>query len=180
MVTVPGFDVESLNLLGKLISQLERFHLENVAPQEFDSRDLFEESEQTFFRIKGIANFWKRNVQGTDFTQYMTDLVIASHNQPLADLTLILVGKSQKVQIYVSLGSENATRTILEGIFPGIRLEQVDIIDLNDQLQPHMLTNGVITGIPSNKGLGGDKGGGGEDPTQMPHPNAPPMIPKSG
>src|SRR2546429_667341 len=33
---VPGFDREALNMLGKLIAELERFHLEGAGPEEFD------------------------------------------------------------------------------------------------------------------------------------------------
>ncbi len=176
MAVVPGFEVEQLNLLGKLISRLERFHLESAVPEPFDPRDLFDGSEQTFFRIQGLANFWKRNTQGTDFGQYMSDLVIACHNQHLADLTLIMIGKSQRLQVYISLGGENTTRTLLEGILPGIILERVEIEPLGDLLYDHFKASGVMTGIPSHKAFGPDKGGGGEDQTQMPHPNSAPSI----
>jgi DNA helicase HerA-like ATPase len=174
---VPGFDAEALNVLGKLISRLERFQLENAIPEPFRPYDLLDGSEQTFFQIRGIANFWKRNMQGTDFGQYMTDLVIACHNQAQTDLTLILLGKSQRLQIYISLGSENATRTLLEGIFPGISLEKVETHILARLLPAHFQAGGVITGIPSQKGSGADRGGNEGDPTQMPLPNAPPAIP---
>ena len=176
MTTVQGFDVNALNLLGKLISKLERFHLENAAPEHFDPQDLLDGNEQPFYRIEGIANFWKRNTQGDGFGQYMSDLIIACHNQHLTDLTLILVGHSQKLRVYISLGSKNTTCTLLEGIFPGIVLAPVDPDELAKQLMMHLRINGVVTGVPSRKALGGDKGGGGEDMTQMPRPNAAPHI----
>jgi hypothetical protein len=106
----------------------------------------------------------------------MADLVIACHNQYQADLTLILIGRSQKLQVYISLGSENTTRTLLEGIFPGIVLERVETNMLTTHLITHMQTSGVITGIPSRKAFGAERGGEGEDMTQMPRPNTPPLI----
>ena len=171
---VQGFDVEALNLLGKLISRLERFQLENAVPEQFNPRELFDGSEQCFFRIRGIANFWKRNTQGIDFGQYMADLVMACHNQVQADLTLIIVGQSQRIEVYISLGSENSTRTLLEGIFPNISLEMVDIDEMGARLAPNMYYGGVLTGVPSRKTFSGEKGGG-EDPTQMPGQNAAPL-----
>jgi Predicted ATPase len=177
MATVPGFDVNALNVLGKLISQLERFQLEDAVPEHFYPQDLFDGNEQAFFHIQGIANFWRRNTQqGTDFSQYMTDLVIACHNQRHADLTLIMQGKGQRLQVYISLGTENNTRTILEGILPGIVMERVETRMLAGLLLPHFRTGGVITGIPSRKAFGVDRGDG-EDPTQMPMPNAAPRVP---
>ncbi|HEY4387770.1 MAG TPA: DUF87 domain-containing protein [Ktedonobacteraceae bacterium] len=175
-MVVPGFDVEALNTLGKLISRLERFQLEDAVPAPFHPQDLLDGNQQAFFHIRGIANFWRRNVQGTDFGQYMADLVIACHNQRRADLTLIMLGKGQRLQVYISLGSENNTRTILEGILPGIVLERVETRQLGRLLLPHFSYSGVITGIPSRKAFGPDTGGNNEDPTQMPIPNAPPHI----
>ncbi len=175
MVQVQEFDVETLNLLGKLISKLERFHLENAVPEQFDPTDLLDGSEQVFFRIRGVANFWTRNAQGEDFGQFMADLVIACHDQHLADLTLILIGQSQKLHAYISLGSESTTRTLLEGILPGIVLEPADTSLLARLLATHLCFNGVVTGIPSRKAFG-DRGGGDMDQTQMPRPNTPPHI----
>lgn len=175
MVT-PGFDVESLNVLGKLISRLERFQLEDVVPQPFYPANLLDSSEQTFFHIQGLANFWRRNMQGTDFSQYMTDLVIASHNQQQADLTMIIIGKSQRIQIYISLGEEHATRTLLEGIFPGIVFAPVEINTLTKLLPSHFRASGVITGIPSHKTFGPDRNSGDMDPTHVPQPNSSPIV----
>ncbi|HTK06183.1 MAG TPA: DUF87 domain-containing protein [Ktedonobacteraceae bacterium] len=173
---VPGFDVDALNVLGKLISRLERFQLEDAVPAQFYPQDLFDGNEQAFFHIHGIANFWRRNTQGTDFGQYMADLVIACHNQRRADLTLIMQGKGQRLQVYISLGTENNTRTILEGILPGIIMERIETQMIERLLLPHFRNSGVITGIPSRKAFGVDRGDG-EDPTQMPMPNAAPRVP---
>lgn len=171
---VPGFDVESLNALGKLIGGLERYNLEAAAPEEFDLDDLFEGSEQVFFCIQGLSDFWTRNTS-IDFTQHMVDLVVGAHNQHQADLTMVLLGTPRKLSIYLSLGSEKTTRTILEGIFPGILLDIVPIRELVSLLRPHFLAEGVITGIPSLKSAGGRTGseaGGGQGQSQGGSPTA--------
>src|SRR5436189_6285927 len=102
---VPGFDREALNMLGKLIAELERFHLEGAGPEEFDPADLFDEGEQAFFRIQGLADFWNSHT-GVDFIQHMADLVIGTHNQQQADLTLVMLGTPQKLAVFLSLGTE--------------------------------------------------------------------------
>lgn len=159
---IPGFDVDTLNTLGRLIGQFERFHLESNAPQEFDPQDLLAGSSQVFFRIHGLASFWSSFTNGTasanpylNFGQYMADLVMAAHNQHLADLTLIILGDPHKTTIFFSLGSEQATKTILEGIFPGIQLERFSIQKINTLLSRYFITRGIITGIPSSKAFGG-------------------------
>src|SRR5215813_13832552 len=119
MSVIPGFDIESLNVLGKLIGKLERFHLEGAIPQDFDPQELLEGSEQSFFCIQGLSNFWNpetanRSGSPANFGQYMADLVIASHNQHNADLTLIILSAPRRNSIYMSLGGEKMTRSILE------------------------------------------------------------------
>src|SRR5689334_7493547 len=150
---VPGFDVESLKVLGRLIGGLERFALENAVPEQFDPADLFDEGEQTFFLIQGMADFWSRQ-SGIDFWQHMVDLVIGAHSQRQADLTLVMLGTPRMLSVLLSLGSEKATRTILEGIFPGIRLQHVTTEELALTLPVHFVVQGVITGIPSRKNFG--------------------------
>src|SRR5437762_2482668 len=116
MSVAPGFDLESLNKLGKLIAELERFNLETMNPEMFDVAELLSGCEQTFFRVRGLSDFWSHQ-QGVDFAQHMTDMVISAHSQRQAELTLIMLGVGQKLSIFLSLGTEKATRTILEGIF---------------------------------------------------------------
>jgi hypothetical protein len=149
---VPGFDIESLNMLGKMISKLERFHLEGAAPANFDPVHLFDDG-QRFFRVQGLADFW-RHQERVDFGTHMADLVIGAHNQARADLTLVLLGTPQRLSCYISVGSENTTRTLLEGIFPGILLTPVSAPEIVAQLRPHFQTRGVLTGIPSQKTFG--------------------------
>ena len=150
---VPGFDVESLNVLGKLIGKLERFNLEGAVPEEFDPRDLLDDGEQAFFCIRGLARFWESKAVA-DFGQCMIDLVIGAHNQLQADLTLIMLGTPRKLSVFISLGPKRTTQTILEGIFPGVILEPIATETLMELLYPHFLIKGVVTGIPSNKGFG--------------------------
>src|SRR5690242_1435085 len=126
---VPGFDVESLKVLGRLIGGLERFALENAVPEQFDPADFFDEDEQTFFLIQGMADFWSRQ-SGVDFWQHVVDLVIGAHSQRQADLTMVMLGTPRMLSVLISLGSEKTTRTILEGIFPGIRLQSVTAEEL--------------------------------------------------
>jgi DNA helicase HerA-like ATPase len=160
MSVIPGFDIESLNVLGKLIGKLERFHLEGAIPQEFDPQDLLYGSEQTYFCIQGLSSFWNPEASkgssggGANFGQYMADLVIASHNQHQSDLTLIILSAPRQTRIYISLGTEKTTRSILEGLFPGIELVAIPIQELTALLRAHFVIKGVITGIPSNKGFG--------------------------
>ncbi|GCF06794.1 ATP-binding protein [Dictyobacter arantiisoli] len=168
---VPSMDVELLNVLGKMISRLERFHLEGAIPEAYDTDDLFEDEEQAFFHIEGLANFWQRDNQA-DFGQYMSDLVIGVHNQHQADLTLVLQGMSSKLSVYISLGSAESTETILEAIFPGIKLTPIDTQVLNQQLRPHSVMKGVITGIPSQKGYA-QYAQSNNQPGQPPRPSTP-------
>ena len=149
---VPTLDVTFFNVLGKLISKYERFHLEGATPETFDPKELVDTDEQAFFRIEGIANFWERDTK-LDFGQYMTDLVISAQSQRQATLTLAIIGTANQVAIYISLGSADTTRTILEAIFPGIRLEAAENDVLHSLLQSHCITQGVITGVPSQKGF---------------------------
>ncbi len=165
--TAPGFDRDWLNVLGKMIGGLERFQLEGVTPDEFDLSDLLDEDSQVFYSIQGLADFWKR-AQGVDFGQYMTDIVIAAHTQRKADLTLIMIGTPQKLSLYLSLGSQETTRTILEGVFPGIMLEPCSASELFLQLEDLLYTKGVLTGIPSRKAFGQDSRQSGGQEEQKP------------
>lgn len=153
-----GFDLEMLNRLGKLIGTLERFQLEGSVPEEFEPADLFEEKEQVFFRIQGLADFWSHQA-GSDFAQHMVDFVIGAHNQQQADLMLVMLGTPQNLSVFLSLGEEKTTRTILEGMFPGIVLETVAVQELPRLLPEHFLTKGLLTGIPSRKAFGMDGAG---------------------
>lgn len=147
---IPGFDVEAMNMLGKLISRLERYHLEGAAPEEFDPRDLFDENEQSFFRVQGLSKFWEAE-SGVDFAQHMADLVIGAHNQQQADLTMVMLGTSSRLSVYVSLGDAQATSTLLQGLFPGIILEPVKVSEIMELIMPYFAIKGVLTGVPSNK-----------------------------
>ncbi|MBO0793556.1 MAG: ATP-binding protein, partial [Ktedonobacteraceae bacterium] len=147
---VPGFDLKSLNVLGKLIAELERFNLEGAVPEEFRPADLFDEAEQVFFLVQGLANFWQKESSG-DFKQHTVDMVISTHGQRLADLTLVLLGTPRKLSVYISLGTEQTTRTLLEGIFPGIELERVSREKMVSLVKPHCVVQGVLTGVPSRK-----------------------------
>jgi hypothetical protein len=145
---IPGFDVESLNKLGKLISRLERFHLEGATPDVFDADDLFDEDEQVFFAVQGLADFWS-NSTVVDFAQYMTDLVIGAHNQSHADLTLVMLGTPEDLSIFLSLGTASTARAILEGIFPGIILDPIAAPEILGRLRTCCAVKGLLTGIPS-------------------------------
>lgn len=164
---VPGFDVESLKVLGRLIGGLERFSLENAVPEQFDPAELLDE-EQSFFLIQGMADFWSRQ-SGVDFWQHMVDLVIGAHSQRQSDLTLVMLGTPRMLSVLLSLGGEKATRTMLEGIFPGIRLQPVTTEEIALMLPAHFEVQGVITGIPSRKNVGPE----GYDEQREQEPNQP-------
>jgi hypothetical protein len=178
MSIAPGFDAESLNILGKLISKFERFHLEGAVPAIFDAASLFDDNEQSFFRIEGLADFW-RHQQNVDFGTHMVDLVAGAHNQSRADLTLALLGTPQKLSCYISLGTQKTTRTLLEGIFPGIVLRPVSTVDIIAQLPPHFLSRGVLTGIPSRKSFGMEGRGNHKERTSLFAGNAAPQQEQS-
>ncbi|HTK08590.1 MAG TPA: ATP-binding protein [Ktedonobacteraceae bacterium] len=150
MSAVPGFDTESLSMLGKLISKFERFHLEGAVPTSFDPISLFDDNDQSFFRIEGLADFW-RHQNHVDFGMHMVDMVVGAHNRSRADLTLVLLGTPRKLLCYISLGTQKTTRTLLEGIFPGIVLRPIPTMEIATQLSPHFQTSGALTGIPSHK-----------------------------
>nr|BBH87492.1 hypothetical protein KTC_22430 [Thermosporothrix sp. COM3] len=145
---IPGFDVESLNKLGKLIAGLERYNLEGASPEPFDPADLLEESEQAFFHIHGLGNFWKAP---HEFIHRLVDLVVSAHHQRHTDLTFLLLGTQQQIALYLSLGSEKATRSALEGLFPGISFSPASPKDLLHRLRGHLRVQGVVTGIPSRR-----------------------------
>src|SRR5579884_4178321 len=145
---IPGFDIESLNKLGKLIAELERFHLEGAAPGDFAVADLLDDEEQSFFAVRGLADFWSES-SVVDFAQHMTDLVIGAHNQRQADLTMVMLGTPRELSIFISLGNTDTARAILEGIFPGIILEPVPTSQLVERLRACCLIKGLLTGIPS-------------------------------
>ena len=154
---VPSFDIELLNTLGKLIGNLERYNLEGIAPEEFDPADLFDE-EQAFFRIQGLADFWSHQ-QEVDFGQHMIDLVMSAHNQRQADLLLVMVGSLHKLAVFFSLGSEHATRTILEAVLPGIHLEVAGVGKITRLIASHFWVRGLLTGVPSQKSFGMEEHG---------------------
>jgi hypothetical protein len=145
---IPGFDIESLNKLGKLIAELERFHLEGAIPGDFAVADLLDDEEQSFFAVRGLADFWSES-SVVDFAQHMTDLVIGAHNQRQADLTMVMLGTPRELSIFISLGNTDTARAILEGIFPGIILEPVPTSQLVERLRACCLIKGLLTGIPS-------------------------------
>src|SRR5439155_18140655 len=100
------FDLKWIEELRRHIEVLEHAFLEGITPDEFELSDVFDEHEHTFFSIQGLANFWSIN-PNIDFGQHITDLVIGTHNQPQADLVLVMAGTPQKLSVYISLG--NAT-----------------------------------------------------------------------
>ncbi|GHO57221.1 ATP-binding protein [Ktedonobacter robiniae] len=153
---VPGFDVESLNKLGKLIAGLERYNLEGSAPETFDAVDLLEEGEQAFFQVKSLTNFWSQNKE-MDFAHHVVDIVMGAHHQRHADLSFLLLGTEAKLAVYISLGTEKTTRSILEGVFPGIVLEPVATQDLAALLRFPFKSQGILTGIPSRKAFDPDR-----------------------
>lgn len=155
---IPTLDLGFFNTLGKIISKFERFHLEKVQPQAFEIDDLLDMQEQRFFRIEGISNFWERDPD-IEFSQYMMDLVISARSQREVDLSLIILGTVNRLAIYISLGRAEATRSILEAIFPGIQLEEVEARQVYTQLEDHCIARGVVTGIPSQKMMNQNQNG---------------------
>ncbi|BCL80640.1 ATP-binding protein [Ktedonobacteria bacterium brp13] len=147
---VPGFDRDSLNTLGGLISNYERFHLEGAYPEPFNPEVFFDEEEQSFFAIRGLADFWSRQASNHFFRRFV-DLVMSAHTQQQADLTFVILGTPQRLAVFISLGQEQITHTLLEGIFPGIQLAKVSTQALSAQIQAHFQEQGVVIGVPGRK-----------------------------
>ncbi|HLG79193.1 MAG TPA: hypothetical protein VKX46_22470, partial [Ktedonobacteraceae bacterium] len=75
---IPALSAEELHSIGRLISTFEHFELEGLSPAEFHLQDLFHGTRQAFFRIHGLANFWRPTVgnaspmqASANFGQYM-------------------------------------------------------------------------------------------------------------
>lgn len=143
-----GFDPAWLEAIDRHIKELERSALEAMTPDEFELADLLD--EQAFFAIRGLEDFWSVR-QGVDFVQHIIDLVIGAHNQSRSYLTFILAGTPQKLQVFLSLGEATTTRTLLTGVLPGIRIEEVSIPNMAHYLGPHFQTKGILTGIPTTR-----------------------------
>ncbi len=145
-----SFDPRWQQTLDAQIQRLERTELDSVVPDEFDPQDLFDEQAQTFLVLRGMADFWSYT-PGIDFIRYLTDLVMGAHHQPRAGLTLVVAGTPARLAVYISLGDESTTRTMLEGIFPGIELDPKPITRLATYLNTHFQVQGMLTGIPGRK-----------------------------
>ncbi len=148
-----AFDPALLHALVEEVEKLERSFLEGMEPNEFDPTDVLD--GHTFFSIQGLADFWSAH-PSIDFAQHITDLVIGAHNQVRTGLTIVLAGTPQKLSVYVSLGDEATTKTLLQGLLPGIQLDAIVVTDLVRYVRPHFYTKGIITGIPSHKTSKGD------------------------
>lgn len=160
---VPKLDPAWLATLSTQIAELERSRLEEAVPGVMDLEDLFMNPEQVFFSIEGLASFWKVNA-GVDFAQHMTDFVVGSHTHRQSGLFVIVLGTPSKLSVFVSLGTSLATRTMLEGLFPGIRLREVQAREILPQLYESYVYQGILTGIPTGRSTPSS----GSPPRQMP------------
>ncbi len=141
------------------IEALEHRDLEETFPEPFDLEDLF--AGKTFLCLQGITDFWSSN-PNIDFMQCITDLVISAHAQPHEYLTTVMAGIPGKFSIYLSFGSPEMTRNLLDGLVPGLRFEEELITDLHLRLAPHFRSMGLLSGIPSRKDAAAS--GGSNDP----------------
>ncbi|HVB76151.1 MAG TPA: DUF87 domain-containing protein [Ktedonobacteraceae bacterium] len=141
----------------KGIEELERHDLEGVDASPFELSDALSAS---FLQIRGLADFWSQNPE-VDFAQTIIDLVVSAHSQAGKSLIFVLVGASQRLSIYISLGDPEMTQAIIEGALPGVsfvidnktRAPKV-ITNLASLLAKHVVAQGVIGGIPSRKAPG--------------------------
>jgi hypothetical protein len=130
------------------IAQLECSHLQDLIPDEYRVRPLLEAHCGGFVRIRGLEDFWN-TFASVDFAQYSTDLVIGAHSQQESAVTLILRGTPEDLAVYLSLGSEAVTKTLLTGTLPGVALEPAPTPSLARQLAPSLAVKGILSGIPS-------------------------------
>ena len=134
---------------------LERSILDEATATSFDLLHLL--GSQSFIRIAGLTDFWSTHPE-IDFGQYITDLVISTHNQTGHYLVVVFAGTPQKLSVYLSLGEAAMTQAFIEGVLPGVRVEVEAATgkpyvfnDLAATLAPHFCEKGGISGIPSRK-----------------------------
>lgn len=139
--------------LSDAIGQWERSALDASAPGRFDLGAML--AQRQFVRVRGLADFW-RGQGKPGFAQHMTDLITAAHSQENGQLVFVLAGTPSELCVYLSLGDETMTRTLAQGILPGIALETVPGKTLAETLRLHFTQQGMLTGIPSRRPQGDD------------------------
>ncbi len=138
------------------IEKLERSFLEGMTPDDFHLAGLLDDDKQAFVSIQGLIDFWSRGT-GASFEQCITDLLVGAHNREQTAITFMLVGTPQKLSVFLSLGKETITRTMLTGTLPGIDLAPEPMSELASHLNAHFQVKGVLSGIPSRKATSTDQ-----------------------
>lgn len=133
-----------IHALQSEIDRLERRRLEHMQPGSFNIADLLE--GQDFCRVRGLANFWQTQTGGA-FTQHIIDMVVGAHIQTGEPLVFMLAGGPRDTAVYISLGEQAATRSLLHGIFPNIDLTPVGELS-TAIMRRHFLEQGIISGVP--------------------------------
>ncbi|MFJ7994712.1 ATP-binding protein [Peribacillus frigoritolerans] len=112
--------------------------------------------ELSFFRIKGLTNFWESE-EKIDFHSIMTDLISGIYH---VNLTFVyaLVGKKNEVR-YI-LGIDTAYQHVMENslrsAYPYIELEPLEMKAMSTEISHISQYGGIVTGYPTNK-INGEK-----------------------
>nr|MBA3534621.1 DUF87 domain-containing protein [Ardenticatenales bacterium] len=130
------------------IATYERRALEHLAPMPLSAATLLRDHQ--FVRIIGLANVWQGS-ESAHFIQHALDLAISAHSY--GDyLTFVLTGSPEGVELYLALSEVKSTQKLLQGIYPGVTLQERSIHALDGVLAPRFTHMGLISGIPSARG----------------------------
>lgn len=132
----------------------ERHNLENDCPETRPAALLL--SKRRFVQIHAIGNFWAGEKK-VDFARQVIDFVIGAHSYQ-KELTFIMMGDQNGLQVYLALASEEAAQSLLQSAFPGIRLSTPSPEKLLQALEPKLSCMGMLPGIPSERKHSQDDG----------------------
>jgi len=133
--------------INREIAVYERHSLESSSPEIVAIKDLLKPHQ--FIRISGMGNFWKDQPE-VNYFQHVIDFVIGTHSHQ-DYFTFILSGNSSQVDLYISIKNRPVAVNLLKSEFPNIRIGENPVVGLGDLIQDRMKSQGMLSGIPSQK-----------------------------